>query len=85
VSGVTVTYTDRRGAGCARHFGRGATSAEVLALLRRVRSVASVRTAGADEPIGGVWDSATAPVDDRRVRWIWWLDEQACKRALEAA
>lgn len=76
---VQVVWQDARGAGRVEVLS---SSPAVLARLKRLRCQAKVFAPDTDEPIGGVDDRA-GYTDDRRLRWVWWLDESACDVACE--
>jgi hypothetical protein len=74
---VQIVWQDRRGAG---HVEIASSSSTVLSRLKRLRCEAKVLAPDYDEPIGGVDDRA-GYTDDGRLRWVWWLDEEACDAA----
>ncbi len=81
---IQVTWTDRRRASCVRQFAPPASANDVLRFLKTLKCKATVRASDAEDPIGGVWD-AQGFADDKRLRWVWWLDREAAAVALEAA
>jgi hypothetical protein len=69
-----------------RRFGPDDSPDAILKYLQQLRCPARVVAAGLEDAIGGVEDrSVLGGHDDRRVRWCWWLDEDAVRRALGGA
>jgi hypothetical protein len=67
VTGLWLTFEDRRGASVMRPLERS----EVARVLRTLRRPATLTLDG--ETVGGI-EEAPDGADDRRVRWQWWYD-----------
>lgn len=69
---VTAYYETRRGASMVTQWD---DAPALLSWLKRQKRHVVVRLDGTDEKVGGVeyWTHA----DDRRGRWVWWLDPEA--------
>jgi hypothetical protein len=67
MSGYTVSYMDKRGAGCQHGFSN---YEDTETFVRKLKREATVRLGG--EVVGGVED-APHLFDDKRFRWWWWM------------
>ena len=65
---ITVTYFNKNGAFVMHHFGDIEAVSKFLATLK---AVAEVSENG--EKIGAV-EYAPGLADDKRVKWVWWLE-----------